>query len=98
MANDNERRIMSQEGGPRNPGLSFHGKSKGKNLASQIHDEKGMSGTNLSKNKDNMPTLYSSEMYGNPAYTIKEGGALKRKVQPMAADRVKRDFSFVPKE
>jgi len=38
------------------------------------------------------------DVYGNPAYTIKDGGTLKRKPQPYAADRVGRDGLNIDRE
>jgi hypothetical protein len=38
------------------------------------------------------------DVYGNPAYTIKDGGTLKRKPQPYAADRVTRDGLNIDRE
>ena len=35
---------------------------------------------------------------GNPSYTIKEGGTLRKKVYPMAADKVKRNQIYVPQQ
>jgi hypothetical protein len=39
---------------------------------------------------------FAEEMFSNPSYTIKEGGTLRKKVQPMAADKVKRQQMYVP--
>ena len=37
------------------------------------------------------------DAYGNPTYTIKDGGTLKKKLQPYAADKTARDGLGVPK-
>lgn len=38
------------------------------------------------------------DMYGNPCYTIKDGGTLKKKMQPYAADKTSRDGLNISKE
>lgn len=40
----------------------------------------------------------SIDAYGNPSYTIKEGGTLKKKPQPYAADKTGRDGLNIDKE
>ena len=52
----------------------------------------------FSNNNKTGATFYSTENYGNPSYTIKDGGTLKKKVQPMAANKVPREMSFVPSQ
>ena len=37
------------------------------------------------------PANFSVDMYGNPCYTIKDGGTLKKKMQPYAADKTSRE-------
>ena len=38
------------------------------------------------------------DVYGNPSYTVKEGGTLKKKLQTYAATKTERDSLLVPKE
>ena len=40
----------------------------------------------------------SIDAYGNPSYTIKDGGTLKKKLQPYAADKTSRDGLNINKE
>jgi len=40
----------------------------------------------------------SYDAYGNPSYTVKEGGTLKKKMQPYAASRTDRDGLNIGKE
>ena len=40
----------------------------------------------------------SIDAYGNPSYTIKDGGTLKKKLQPYAADKTGRDGLNINKE
>jgi len=40
----------------------------------------------------------SIDAYGNPSYTIKDGGTLKKKLQPYAADKTIRDGLNIDKE
>jgi hypothetical protein len=40
----------------------------------------------------------SLDAYGNPSYTIKDGGTLKKKMQPYAADKIGRDGLNIDKE
>ena len=39
-----------------------------------------------------------ADVYGNPSYTVKEGGTLKKKMQGYAASKTERGGSFLPKE
>lgn len=41
-------------------------------------------------------THFQEEQWLNPSYTVKEGGILRKKIQPMAADKVKRDMLSIP--
>ena len=52
----------------------------------------------LSKGTAPLAPDLQRDIYGNPAYTIKDGGTLKRKPQPYAADRVARDGLNIDKE
>ena len=88
---------MSQEGGPRqaftagtNKRMTHAGPSLvgGQTMGVKSKDSLNKTGA----------TFYTNETYGNPSYTIKDGGTLKKKVQPMAADKVPRDMAFVPTE
>ena len=38
------------------------------------------------------------DVYGNPSYTVKEGGTLKKKLQTYAATKTDRESLLVPKE
>jgi hypothetical protein len=40
----------------------------------------------------------SLDQYGNPSYTIKDGGTLKKKLQPYAADKTVKDGLNIDKE
>ena len=42
--------------------------------------------------------MLSIDAYGNPSYTIKDGGTLKKKLQPYAADKTARDGLNIPKD
>lgn len=44
------------------------------------------------------PNVLSVDAQGNPSYTIKEGGTLKKKMQPYAADKTGRDGLNIDKE
>ena len=41
---------------------------------------------------------FGMDMYGNPCYTVKDGGTLKKKMQPYAADKTSRDGLNIGKE
>lgn len=84
-----ERKIMSQDGGPRS--VPFKAVAT-KNTISKPNEI----GSGGGETKMQTATNFTSELAGNPSYTIKEGGTLKKKIQPMAADNVSRDYSFVP--
>jgi hypothetical protein len=47
-------------------------------------------GDHLSKHNMMLSNGFSEDHQFNPSYTIKEGGTLRRKIQPMAADKVSR--------
>ena len=81
---------MSQDGSRTVPMKGVH---VNKNAVSKPND------MTLSRGKHEMQTgtNFTSDTMGNPSYTIKEGGTLKKKIQPMAADSVSREYSFVPK-
>lgn len=80
---------MSQDGGR---SAQTAGTSKG--IVSQggasIVGGKGIqSNSNLSKGGQTINGgVFSMDSYGNPSYTIKDGGTLKKKLQPYAADTV----------
>jgi|TARA_B110000285_G_C14838529_1_gene474254 hypothetical protein len=42
--------------------------------------------------------MLSIDAYGNPSYTVKDGGTLKKKLQPYAADKTARDGLNIPKD
>jgi hypothetical protein len=42
--------------------------------------------------------MLSIDAYGNPSYTVKDGGTLKKKLQPYAADKTERNALNIPKD
>lgn len=55
----------------------------------------------MDKNSNAMsagPNVLSVDAQGNPSYTIKEGGTLKKKMQPYAADKTGRDGLNIDRE
>lgn len=52
----------------------------------------------MKRQNDTGVNFFSIDSNGNPSYTIKDGGALKKKVQPFAADKVPREIQFIEKE
>jgi hypothetical protein len=42
--------------------------------------------------------MLSIDAYGNPSYTVKDGGTLKKKLQPYAADKTVKDGLNITKE
>ena len=51
---------------------------------------KGGVGQVISKQTSSVGAFFSMDFNGNPSYTIKDGGTLKKKVQPMAASKAPR--------
>jgi hypothetical protein len=83
---------MSQDGSRSMPMKGMH---VNKNAISKAK-EMGMPLNNDTKMQT--VTNFTSNTDGAPSYTIKEGGTLKKKIQPMAADAVSREYSFVPSQ
>ena len=76
---------MSQEGGPRSAAFTA-GTSQRPNK--QV-DSQGFKSRDALKNKT-AAGFFSVESDAIPSYTIKEGGTLKKKPQPMGADKLER--------
>ena len=82
VAMQDERRMKSQEGGPRSQAFTANTSNRIKiQNAKKSHEKFG---------KPELYNISETETGGAISYTIKEGGTLKKKVQPMAADKVER--------
>ena len=78
-----DRRIMSQEGGPRSQAFTAATGKRLTNAGPSMNGGYGMkSKDNISSQNRTGNTFYSdgTAALGNPSYTIKDGGTLKKKV------------------
>lgn len=92
--NDQSRRIVSQEGGPRSAAFTAGTSNRLSNQFSHNPAAKSRDGLAPNLTATNFMSLDS---HGNPSYIIKDGGTLKKKLQPMAADKVPKAPSFIEK-
>lgn len=79
-----QRKIFSQEQGYRTTSTGATG-ARGDQGVGSI----GSTGANQ---------MLSIDAYGNPSYTVKDGGTLKKKLQPYAADKTVKDGLNITKE
>jgi hypothetical protein len=82
----NQRRIMSQDGGPRSAVTAGTSNRISNGMPSIIGGQGILSNGALSKGGQTANGIFSLDSYGNPSYTVKDGGTLKKKLQPYAAD------------
>ena len=61
-------------------------KNTSNNIASMARNNNVLSSGNLSKGDKTQHGLFSMISGDNPSYTVKDGGTLKKKLQPYAAD------------
>ena len=73
-------------------------KNTSNNIASMVGNNNVLSSGALSKGDKTQNGLFSMVSGDNPSYTIKDGGTLKKKLQPYAADQVQRDGLGIDRE
>ena len=80
---------MSQDGGVRSGQTTVAATTKqntSNNIASMAGNNNVLSHGSLSKGGQTQHGLFSIISGDNPSYTVKDGGTLKKKLQPYAAD------------